>query len=156
MPANPSLKKKTAARIAAVQCLYRQSMNNEAMAADTQVEALKARLKDNRDEQKLLIGEAIEPDYTLLKRILSGVTQHQQDIDTRLDGILDRDWTRTRMSPLLIAVLQCSIFELYYDKHLNPAIVTDEYTRLSRRFFAEAEVSFVHGALRRLAELQHG
>src|SRR5690242_13079440 len=109
---NPSLQKKSAARLAAVQCLYKKAMTGDPCTAGEQVTMLKAQLKNNRDEQKLLVGAPIEPDYALLSRILSGVAEWQDAISERIDGSLTGGWTRARMGSLLVAVLECAIFEL--------------------------------------------
>ncbi|MBY0407231.1 MAG: hypothetical protein K2Q01_06020, partial [Rickettsiales bacterium] len=45
---------------------------------------------------------------------------------------------------------QCGIFELFFDKEISPKIIIDEYTRLTRHFFADQEVDFVHAALSKL------
>lgn len=152
---NPSLQKKSAARTAAVQCLYRQLVMGEQVAAATQVEALKNQLANNKDEQKLLVGMAVEPNYTLVENLLSGVEQWRYDIDRQVDTHLNKDWTRARMSPLLIAILQCAIFEMIYFKDMNKRIAIDEYTRLTRSFLTESEADFVHGLLSAVAQ-KHG
>ncbi len=149
---NPSLQKKSAARMAAMQCLYQQAMTDEVVTPEAQVAALKKQLKNNRNEQKIMVGAPIEPDYAMLTRLLAGIAEWQDDINTRLDGALDRGWTRVRMSPLLVALLQCGIYELFFDKDLNTKIVADEYTRLARHFVTDDEVNFVHGALSKLAD----
>jgi transcription antitermination protein NusB len=153
---NPSLQKKSAARMAAVQCLYQRMVTDDAATPAEQVTALKARLANNRDEQKMLVGSAIEPNYPLAETLLSGVAQRQSDINERLDSALGEEWKRERMSPLLVAILQAAIFEMFFHKEINFKIVIDEYTRLTRSFFGEGEVSFVHGALSALAQKYHG
>jgi len=148
---NSSLQKKTAARLAAVQCLYTQAITEEKRTPAQSIAVLKKQLENNRDEQKLLVGAAIEPNYKLIETLLAGVEQWQENIDARLDDALSADWKRSRMSPLLVAILQCSIFEMLFSKTINPKILIDEYTRLARSFFADDEVNFVHGALSKLA-----
>lgn len=151
---NPSLQKKTAARMAAVQCIYQSSISGGADAAQ-QVATLKEQLKDNRDEQKLKLGQAMEPNYALVEALLSGVAREEKEINTRIEGALSGEWKRERLGSLLVAILQCAIFEMFFSKDINPKIVIDEYTRLTRSFFADREVNFVHGALSKLAE-QYG
>jgi len=148
---NPSLQKKSAARMAAVQCLYSQAMNKETQTPAQQVANLKKQLKDNRNEQKMQVGIAMEPDYALLARILEGFAEWEYDINVRLDAALTSSWTRDRMGPLMVALLQCAIFELFFDKDLGPKIITDEYTRIARSFMGDDQVNFVHAALNTLA-----
>jgi N utilization substance protein B len=152
---NPSLQKKTAARMAAVQALYTQSINETRVSPSQQVTGLKKQLENNRDEQKLQVGVALEPNYKLLETILEGVAERNDDIEVRIKSVLSGSWKQERMSPLLLAILRCAIFEMIFGKDIGAKIVIDEYTRLTRSFFTYSEVNFVHGALSKLAE-SHG
>jgi N utilization substance protein B len=152
---NLSLQKKTAARMAAVQGLYRMAMTNDAIEPEALVASLKSQLKNNRDEQQLQVGMEVEPNYNLLATLLTGIAENLEEINLRLDGVLNAQWSRDRTSPLLIAVLQCGIFELFFHKDLSSKIVIDEYTRLARSFFVENEVNFIHAALSTLSQQYH-
>ncbi len=147
---NPSLQKKSAARIAAVQCVYERLISDEPPTPEQQISNLKKRLINNTDEQKLTLGVMLEPNYPLVGAILEGTIQYKTDIDKRIDGTLSKEWTRERMSHILIAILQCAVFELFFYKDTKHKILIDEYTSLTSRFFAEAEVNFVNGVLKNL------
>ena len=108
-PVNPSLQKKSAARMAAVQCLYTAAITGETRTPQQQVAALKEQLAHNRDEQKLQVGAPVEPNYKLVETLLAGIGADRAEIDARLEGALSGSWKRERMSPLLLAILQCSI-----------------------------------------------
>jgi transcription antitermination protein NusB len=147
---NPSLQKKSAARVAAVQCVYERIISKDSRIPEQQVAALKKQLANNTGEQKLLLGAALEPNYPLVSAILEGTRQWQKDIDKRIDSALSKEWTRDRMSPILIAILECAVFELFFYKDTKHKILIDEYTNLTSRFFAEAEINFVNGVLKNL------
>lgn len=150
---NPSLQKKTAARTIAVQSLYQQAMMpEEGLSAARQVARLKSQLKDNKDEQKLRANIAMEPDYSLLTAILSGIEEYHAAINERVDMCLHDSWTRERTSHLLLAILQSAVFELFFHKDGKHAIIIDEYTRLTRSFLGDAEVDFVYAALNKLVQ----
>ncbi len=149
---NLSLQKKSASRVAAVQCLYRVTINKEKWDAAKQVANLRVQLFKNPEEQKIQIGAAVEPNYTLLEAILDGVQTNQKDIDKMVNSILNKDWKRERMSPVLIALLQCATFELFFHKETPLKVIQDEYSRLTRSFFGEAEVKFMFAALISLSE----
>jgi N utilization substance protein B len=153
---NLSLQKKTAARLVAVQCLYMQAATKEKTTPAEQVAQVKAQLINNKNEQKLMLGSPIEPNYSLLEALLTGAAQHEEEISKRLESVLDKGWKAGRMSPLLLAILQCGIFEIFFYKDTAANILIDEYTRLTRSFFADAEVDFTHGALKALAKKYHG
>ncbi|MDX1975936.1 MAG: transcription antitermination factor NusB [Rickettsiales bacterium] len=152
---NPSLQRKTAARITAVQGLYRNSVGKEALSAAKLVSSLKSQLENNRDEQKLLVGAPIEPHYGLLEAILNGVYGNHDEINLRINSVLNQGWTRERTGALLIAILECAVFELFFYKEISGKIVIDEYTRITRRFFSDAEVDFIYSALNTL-QTQYG
>lgn len=149
---NLSLQKKSAARVAAVQCLYKVSLTKEKWDAAKQVANLKVQLFKNPDEQKVMIGAAVEPNYTLLAAILEGVKENGKDIDRMINSVLSKEWKRERMSPVLVAILQCATFELFFHKETPLKVIQDEYSRLTRSFFGEAEVKFVFAALVALNE----
>jgi N utilization substance protein B len=144
---NLSLQKKSAARLVAVQCLYQMAVEGKQRSAEACVAAAKKQLSGNKAEQKQIIGSAIEPNYPLLSALLSGVEEWKEKITQRVDSALSKDWKRERMSPVLLAILECATFELFFHKDGKPNVIIDEYTRLTRRFFDDAEVDFVYGAL---------
>lgn len=152
---NLSLQKKSAARMAAAQSLYTAAITGEKHTPAQAVSALKKQLENNAQEQKLMVGQPIEPNYALAESLLAGVETFGDDIGAQIDGALSEGWKRERMSPLLLAILQCAVFELFFGKEIKPKIIVDEYTRLTRHFFSDAEVGFVHGLLSKLAE-HHG
>lgn len=149
---NLSLQKKSAARVAAVQCLYKLAMTKETLDPAKQVSALKVQLFRNPEEQKATIGAAVEPNYPLLEAILTGVKKNKKDIDKMIDSALSKEWKRERMSPVLIAILQCAAAELFYYKETPLKVIQDEYTRLTRSFFGEKEVKFVYAVIAQLNE----
>lgn len=141
--------------MAAVQCLYTQSFHASPPGPATQVAALKARLSGNKNEQKLVVGSAIEPNYNLVESLLSGIAENTVEINHRMDGVLSDKWKRDRMSAVLIAILQCAIYELFFGKEISPKIIVDEYARITRSFFGDTEVDFVYAALSALIQ-QYG
>ncbi|MBY0408104.1 MAG: hypothetical protein K2Q01_10465, partial [Rickettsiales bacterium] len=108
---NSSLQKKSAARMAAVQTLYTLAVNGEKLSPAQQVVMLQKQLAGNKDEQKLRVGTPHEPNYKLMETILDGIATRGLEINSRLDFTLSAEWKRERMSPLLLAILQCGIFE---------------------------------------------
>lgn len=148
---NLSLQKKSAARMAAVQALYQYGITSAAVDPPSYMAEMKKRLVGNKDEQRLVVGAPVEPHYPLATALISGTLNRLDEVNARLDETLSGQWNRSRMSHVLVAILQCGIYEMFFYKDQNHRILIDEYTRLSRHFFDEAEVNFVHGALSTLA-----
>lgn len=149
---NLSLQKKSAARVAAVQYLYRIAMNKEPLDPAKQVSTLKVQLFRNPEEQKATIGAAVEPNYILYEAILVALKDHAKEIEKMMGSVLSKDWKRERMSPVLIAIIQSSIAELFFAKATPFKVVLDEYTKLTRSFFGDKEVKFIFAVLSALAE----
>ena len=149
---NLSLQKKSAARVAAVQCLYKLAMTRETLDPAKQTSALKVQLFRNPEEQKATIGAAVEPNYPLFEALLTGVKKYRKEIDKMIDSVLSKEWKRERMSPVLVAILQCAAAEQFFYKETPLKVIQDEYSRLTRSFFSEKEVKFVFAVISALAE----
>lgn len=149
---NLSLQKKSASRVAAIQAIYKCAVMKDTMDVARQVIDLRVQLHRNADEQKLLIGAAVEPNYTLYEAILSGVETHKKDIEKAFNSVLAKNWKSERMSPVLIAILQCACFELLFHKDTNLKVILDEYSRITRSFFSEKEVNFIFAAITAMSE----
>jgi N utilization substance protein B len=147
-----SLRRKSSARVAAVQCLYRLKITSETTDAEALLEDYLAQWKDDKVSVNRVISRDADPDKSFLRKLLGGVLEKQTEIDEVIKNSLNDKWTMQRMSPLLIAVIACAIFEMKYATTLRPAIVIDEYVTLTGRFFEAPEVGFVNGLLDTLAK----
>jgi transcription antitermination factor NusB len=149
---NLSLQKKSAARLAAVQCLYKVAMLKTTLNPEQELSALRVKFFRNPEEQKAQIGVAVEPNYPLLEALLVGVKAHRKEIDTMMGSVLSKEWKRDRMSPVLVAILQAAIVEYFFHKDAPLKVIQDEYCHLTRSFFSEKEVKFMFAALAALDE----
>ena len=149
---NLSLQKKSAARLAAVQCLYKLAMTKGTLNPEQELSALRVLFFRNPEEQKAQIGVAVEPNYGLYEGILVGVKAHRKEIDAMINSVLSKEWKRERMSPVLIAILQAAVVEYFFHKEAPLKVVQDQYCHLTRSFFSEKEVKFMFAALAALDE----
>jgi N utilization substance protein B len=151
-PVPLSLKRKSSARVAAVQCMYRLKVTGEKTDAGALLEEYFAQWKDDKESHDRVISRDADPDKSFLRKLITGVMERQQDIDAVIRASLNDKWTMERMSPLLLSVLACAIYELKYAALLAPSIIIDEYVTLTGRFFEAPEVGFVNGMLDALAK----
>jgi N utilization substance protein B len=93
-----------------------------------------------------------EPDKALFKKLLAGVIENREHLDSVIRTSLNDKWKIERMSPLLLSILACAIYEMKYATARNPAIIVNEYVTLTGRFFELQEVGFVNGLLDALAK----
>jgi N utilization substance protein B len=148
---NPSLRKKSAARMAAIQCLYQHEFAPE-LSAD---QLIVARMGIEGEEDGLL--EELEPldiapDAKLLRGVVTGALGQKIEIDRRLEETLGTRWSGHRMPELMRALFRCAAYELLYHPDLKPGIILDQYVTLATSFFDDNEVGFVNGSLQEAAK----
>lgn len=146
-----SLRKKSSARVAAVQCLYQMRVTGEHPTPEALLTNYLEHWQADHDGKDRAFSKEAEPDKSLLRKLLNSVEEHADAIDALIRASLTEKWTVERMSPLLLSILSCALAELRFLNTLNPAIVIDEYVTLTGRFFETAEMGFVNGLLDTLA-----
>lgn len=143
---NKSLQAKTAARMAAVQLVYKAHIRSEHVVA----EALIKEYASFMTGEAALKGEA--PNKALLSKLLEGVATHGEVLEKVAYEQLKDNWKPERVSPILRAILQLAIFELDAHRSSKTAVILDEYTTIANRLLDADEVGFVHASLHTLAE----
>jgi N utilization substance protein B len=151
-PPSVSLRRKSSARLAAVQCLYRLRLMGEETSAERLLEEYLTQWRDDKDTGARVISLDAEPDKAFLRKLLTGLLEKREEIDALIKTLLTDKWTMERMSPLLLALIACAIYEMSFAGSLAPPIVIDEYVTLTGRFFEGPEVGFVNGMLDALAK----
>jgi N utilization substance protein B len=155
-PVPLSLRRKSSARLAAVQCFYRLRLTGEGLSAEDLLKEYLAQWKDDHDSGANVISRDAEPDKAFLRKMLSGLMAERENIDGLIKSSLGDKWTMERMSPLLLSLLACAIYEMRYQAVLAAPIIIDEYVTLTGRFFEAQEVGFVNGMLDTLAKEGRG
>lgn len=144
-PAHASLRKKSSARLAAVQCLYQISLN--AADAEKTLSEFTQQLEEGIRTGDKMLAPFDPPHRGLMADIVRGVYANQNGIDKIIAENLRENWKMERMSPLLLSILRASLYELQSTAKLNPKIIIDEYVTLTKGFFSDAEVDFVNAFL---------
>ena len=129
-----------AARLAAVQALYQMEMNGSG-AEEVAQEFIEHRF-----------GEfEVVPDAEFFSAILTGVPQHQVEIDRAIAGALSEKWKLERVDSILRAILRGGVFELVDRRDVPAKVVIDEYVAVAGAFFGADEPGFVNAALDAIA-----
>ena len=135
-----------AARLGAVQALYQMEMSGG--GADEVVrEFVEHRFAELQD----LAGMAA-PDEIFFTAILTGVPQHQVEIDRAIAGALSEKWKLERVDSILRAILRCAVSELIAQRDVPAKVVIDEYVAVAGAFFGADEPGFVNAALDAIAK----
>ena len=147
-------RRRSIARLAAVQALYQLEMSQtEAGSTTSDVEKVirefaRFRLGQEVDGERL--GEA---DEKLFADIVRGAASRQRDIDGMLRDALSDEWPLERVETILRAVLRAGAYELLARADVPVRVVITEYIDVAHAFFAGREPSLVNGVLDRLARM---
>ena len=141
-------RRRSAARLAAVQALYEMDMAGA--AADPILGAfLQDRWKVNGEDDAA--ADLAEPDGALLADLVHGVAGRREDLDGMIESALSAEWTLERLEVVLRAILRAGTYELLVRADIPPRVVINEYLEVAHAFFAGAETGLVNGVLDRLA-----
>ena len=144
----PLLKRRRAARLAAVQALY-QIEQNDQPAAQVVAEFVAHRL-----EQLLqpFMPEVESPsvDEEWFKLVVLGAWAAHEELDQRIGNCLGPSWTLHRCGYFLRACLRAGGFELAERSDVATSVVISEYVEVTRLFVGGDEPAFVHAVLDRL------
>lgn len=150
-PVPLSLRKKSSARLAAVQCLYKMKVTGETPSAEKLMNNYLDHWQDDHDGEDRAFSKDAEPDKSLLRKLLTASIDNASEVDGIIRNSMTEKWTMERTSPLLLAIITCALVEMRFIATLSAAIIIDEYVTITGRFFESAEMGFVNGLLDKLA-----
>lgn len=147
---NPSLQKKSAARLRAVQYIYQYLLRGREITPD----ALLARENDEPDDNQEDDNESlpIAPDEKLLRGIVHGTIMQEAEIAAQMVRALPTHWAEEKMIPLYRAILLAAGYEFLYHPKLATRILLDEYVNLAGDFCDEQETALLNGLLQEAAK----
>jgi N utilization substance protein B len=138
-------RKRTVARLAAVQALYQIDLS-DAKPDAVIAEFVKHRLGREVDGQNY--GEA---DAALFADIVRGTAARREDLDRAISDILTPDWPLARLETVLRAILRAGAYELLARPDVPARVAISEYLDVAHAFYAGKEPGLVNGVLDRLA-----
>ncbi len=83
--------------------------------------------------------------------LVSGVCEHQTDLDREIDGALHH-WSPERVGRIERAILRIALFEMRFMSDVPNAVAINEAIELAKLYGAEDAPKFVNGVLDRLKE----
>jgi transcription antitermination protein NusB len=84
--------------------------------------------------------------------LVTGVAQHQQDLDRVISGLLKSGWSMQRLPTVDRLVLRLGTEELCHHHDVPAAVVLDESVRLAKGFSTDDSGRFVNGVLASVAK----
>ena len=149
--ASVSLRRKRAARIAAVQGLYGRELMQSTQSPEKLLDQLMQQWQESIDRNDEEWPGSDLPERAMLADLLEGVIAHLTALDERIAVLLKENWKQERMDPIMVATLRAACYELCYKPDRKAAIILNEYVTIASGFLGESELAFTHSALQRLA-----
>lgn len=144
-------RRRSNARLAAVQALYQLELNPGRGADAVIGEFVHHRL--GRDIDGEHYGEA---DPRLFAEIVRGVTSDRERLDESVSAALSDEWPLSRLETLLRLILEGGTYELVHRSDIPPRVTLSEYVAIAHAFFDGKEPALANGVLNRLARtLRH-
>ena len=143
---NERSRKRSAARLAAVQALYQQEMETIALP----------RLLDEFHQHRL--GATIEDEtyaeaeVDFFDDLVRGVDARRGEIDAAISAKLAAGWTLDRLDRPMRQILRAGSYELIARIDVPTATVISEYVDVADAFYAKREKGFVNGLLDAVAK----
>lgn len=141
-------RRRSVARLAAVQALYQLEANPEAEPEAVVREFARHRFGREIDGDRL--GEA---DPALFADIVRGCAATRERLDAEISAALKADWPLVRLDAVLRAILRAGAYELMLRPDVPPRVSISEYTAIAYAFFTGKEPGLANGVLDRLARL---
>ena len=147
----PRSQSRSTARLAAVQALYQQQMENTPLAKllDEFHQHRLGREVDDEDHDGEVYADA-EVDF--FDDIVRGVDARREEIDEVLTGKLADGWTLARLDKTMLQVVRGGTYELMARADVPTATVISEYVDVAKAFFDDREAKFVNGILDAVAK----
>ncbi|HLG87858.1 MAG TPA: transcription antitermination factor NusB [Alphaproteobacteria bacterium] len=144
-PRGSAKARRSAARLAAVQCLYEMAVADRP-AADIVGEFIQFRIGQEVD------GATFVPaDVTLLTAIVRGADAEATDIASLIDGAIRAPLEHGRLELLLKSILAAGVWELRRNLEVPAPIIISEYVSIAVAFYGGPEPGLINGVLDRVA-----
>lgn len=141
---------RSAARLAAVQALYQQEMEQTAttkLLHEFHQHRLGATIED---------AEYHDAEVEFFDDIVKGVSARRAELDTAIAARLASGWTLDRLDRPMRAILRAGAYELRARPDVPVKTVINEYIDVADAFYDKREKGFVNGLLDALAKDMRG
>lgn len=145
-PRPGAARRRSIARLAAVQALYQLELNPGRGPDAVIGEFVHHRLGREIDGE--VYGEA---DEALFGDIVRGVTGDRERLDETVSAALSEEWPLGRIETLLRLILESGAYELVHRPDIPPRVTMSEYVAIAYAFFEGREPGLANGVLDRLA-----
>jgi N utilization substance protein B len=145
-PQSAGGRRRSVARLGAIQALYQLALNPGLGAEVVVGEFLHHRLGREIDGETY--GEA---DETLFADVVRGVARNREELDQTIAASLSEEWPLRRLETILRLILEAGAYELTHRPDVPPRVTLSEYVGIAHAFFDGGEPGMANGVLNRLA-----
>ena len=137
---------RSAARLAAVQALYQQEMEN------TRLPLLLSEFHNHRLGAEIEDAQYHKAEVAFFDDVVSGVDARRVEIDALIVSKLAAGWTIERLDKPMRQILRCGSYELLARPDVRTGTVISEYVDVAKAFYEKREAGFVNGLLDAIAK----
>ena len=137
---------RSAARLAAVQALYKHEMEG------TPLPRLLKEFHDHRLGATIEDAQYAEAEQSFFDDVVSGVDARRNEIDSAIAAKLAEGWSLERLDKPMKAILRAGAYELIARADVPVGSVISEYVDVAHAFYDKRESGFVNGLLDAIAK----
>ena len=137
---------RSAARLAAVQALYQQEMEQ------TPIPVLLHEFHHHRLGATIEGVEYEDAEVDFFDDIVRGVDARSAELDALIAGKLAKDWSLARLDKPMRQILRAGSYELVARIDVPTGSVISEYVEVAKAFYDKRETAFVNGLLDAIAK----
>jgi N utilization substance protein B len=147
MPQTPARSKsRSAARLAAVQALYQQEMEQ------TPLPVLLHEFHHHRLGATIEDVEYTDAEVDFFDDVVSGVHARAAELDALISAKLAENWSLSRLDKTMRQILRAGAYELVARIDVPTGSVISEYVDVASAFYDKKEAAFVNGLLDAVAK----
>ncbi|HXQ51959.1 MAG TPA: transcription antitermination factor NusB [Stellaceae bacterium] len=141
---HPAGRRRSAARLAAVQALYQIELAGatpDSVIAEFAQDGLRREIE----------GERQEVDEGFFADLVRGAASRQGELDDLICSVLTPEWPLARLETVLRAILRAGTYELLALGDVPVPVAINEYLDIAHAFYSGKEPGLINGVLDRLA-----
>ena len=139
------VRKRTAARLGAIQVNYEVGMTNKSLS-DAMAQFLSHYASDIAAEMQ--VKKIDISHFTLLSEMMA---DKKDEVDAMIEGRLEDGWSLERLARHELSAMRAAIVELKYMPHIPAKAVISEYASVTDAY--QGDVKFVNAIIDRIARL---
>ena len=139
-------RRRSAARLAAVQALYQLHMEGTPLAR------LLDEFHQHRLGQEIEDAQYVRAEVEFFDDVVGGVAARMEEIDALLAERLTQDWRLDRLDKTLLQILRAGTYELIARPDVPARTTISEYLDVAHAFFDDREAKFINGVLDAVAK----